>query len=567
LFINAAIRKSILETAHEALREAIRTKKPLWSAANHLTVRIVLDDESHNLTIAPFCDSEACTVTHMQFVQSVFDHSGPERGILNLSQDPETTHAIPLGRIAPIEAYVCLKAHRQTRLTEVQLNYVHSKGLLKHKGFDVSLLPEPEGLFIGKGLGASNNSGMPPTKSTRLSGFGVDVLASSYHLADQVYTTITLVRYPPFGTQFSKVVAPVGKVSHPVLEASDDDEPSREDKIQEDKDETEFDPNKPWNVGEREPKPDDSPILFREGRDKWTIEYDTKGRAIHKSENWESTLFFGQYYFIDGVFGDPYNLDHRLILFEANNGRVYIEAQERAIVIRNEFIEKFRDVWNPRLSFYDNIVANDKIKSLWSKSWCDFLYEHTRILEEEHNFLIQENKLPKDTPQAAFWYTHNSNVWPHIFKKDQTELDKELLLKPARQIGPKGKLPEQQQLKRIQFDPNSLFGRKCLFYMSKPAEWLTYWIEQNRIAPLTASNLINGIGSSRSKSSAFTKTKMMIRIPRALPAPPATKATQEAVKTLQSRICALETKLEKAQNGRNTQALLEKVLDKLEDIN
>lgn len=598
---NAAIRKSIVETAHEALREAVRTKRPLWSAANHLTVRIVLDDESHNLTLAPFCDSEACTVTHMQFVQSVFDQSGPERGILNLSQDPEATHAIPLGRIAPIEAYVCLKAHRQTRLTEVQLNYVHSKGLLKHKGFDTALLPEPEGLFLGKGL--ASNSSMPPTKSTRLSGFGVDVLASSYHLADQVYTTITVVRYPPFGTQFGAGPACVKslhnrpRLSMPPLRAGTPDEdeddawrdsenapparPRRNDpdavtliwgaprghapRPGEEHDESggeeeDDDPSKPWNEGKREERPKDSPLLFRKGRKAWSIKIDEKGRPTHKPENWFAPLYIGQYYFIDGVFGDPYDVNQRLILFEANNGNVYKDAQNKAVLIRDDFLAKFHDVWNPQRSFYDNIAANDKIKTHWSRSWAEFLYEHIKVLEEEHNALIQQNGLPRGSPQVAFWYTHNSNIWPHIFKKDQTELDKELLLRPAQQIGPKGKHPEHQQLRRTQFDPNSIFGQKCLFYMSKPAEWLAHWIEHDKIAPITASNLINGLGSS-CKGRAFPKTKM-IPIPRA---PPATKATQEAVRTLQSRICALETKLEKAQNGRNTQALLERVLERLEE--
>lgn len=192
---NACVRLSILDTAHQAAREAQQTKAPAWSNVAFLQVRIFHGEECHTLTLRPFCDSESCTVTHLQYRQSVFDDSGPERGILNLSQDPASIHPIPLGKVLPIQAYVCLGAHRKSRLNEAQLNYVHAQGLLAH-GFKTEYLPDPAALL------RSTPGKMVPAKATRVSGDKLDVMASSYHVADQVYTTISVVQYPPFGTQF-----------------------------------------------------------------------------------------------------------------------------------------------------------------------------------------------------------------------------------------------------------------------------------------------------------------------------------------------------------------------------
>ena len=195
---NTAIRLSILDTAHQAAREAQQTKAPAWSNVAHLQVRIYHDDECHVLSLHPFWDSESCTVSHLQYRQSVFDDSGPERGILNLSPDAASIHPIPLGKILPIQAFVCLGAHRKSRLSEPQLNFVHAQGLLAH-GLNPDHLPDAGTLLAATGK-------MCPARATRVSGEKLDIMASSYHVADQVYTTISVVQYPPFGTQFQRVL-------------------------------------------------------------------------------------------------------------------------------------------------------------------------------------------------------------------------------------------------------------------------------------------------------------------------------------------------------------------------
>ena len=205
---NSVIRQSILSTAHQATRDtrnAMRENAVVWPNVANIQVRILQGDETHVLSFIPFTDSESCTVSHLQFRQSIFDENGPERGILNLSQDPSSVHPIPLGVILPMRSYACLKAHRNGRLNEAQLNYIHAQGLLAH-GHDTSLLPDPATLRWDKA--------MIPAKATRISCPALDVLASSYHVADQVYTTISVVQYPPFGTQFEK------SLGHPLLRAT-----------------------------------------------------------------------------------------------------------------------------------------------------------------------------------------------------------------------------------------------------------------------------------------------------------------------------------------------------------
>lgn len=178
---NALIRQSILSTA---------PRETAWTTVASTQIRVTQDgEECHKLTFTPFTDSESCTVSHLQYTQSVFD--GGSQGILNLSEDPARVQPLTHGTILPLRAYVCLGAHRNGRLGEAQLNYVHSRGVLAH-GFDTKMLPPTHAIQWG--------TDKIPAKATRVSSKGVDVMASSFHVADQVYTTISVVQYPPFGT-------------------------------------------------------------------------------------------------------------------------------------------------------------------------------------------------------------------------------------------------------------------------------------------------------------------------------------------------------------------------------
>lgn len=540
---NAAIRLSVLEATHQATREASRTKLPLWSNTAYLQVRIRHNDECHNLMFTPFCDSEACTVSHVQFAQSVFDHSGPERGILNLGQNPDAIHAIPLGTVTPMRAYVCLKAHKANRLNEAQLNYVHSRGLLQHRGFDTRLLPAPEKLFT------TCKAAMPPAKSTRVSGMGVDVMASSYHLADQVYTTITVVQYPPFGTQFGASSRVANSFKNGLLAEGEDEDPSEDpeefpdedirDGNEDPSDDPEISPDAELhNAGHRPPMDKDDPVLAKVIRRKWNPLSD-KGIIRHKPDKWREPLKQGQMYFIDSYLGDPYNLDHRLTLIEVDNGQRYKKVQQELITIRDGMLQQFYYQWNPLLSFHENIQHNDEIKTFWRRSWKKFLLDHMHNLDLEVRNYREQHGLPPDSPRHVFWYCNVADPMRDIYKNLMTAADKTLWDTEGR------------------VDEKSTFGKMILKRWTQTKTWVNYWQEKGMLSAHTLAVISGNIRSS------YGQTR--IPIPRALPTSPATKTAQEAVRTLQCRICALESKLQRASNNKNTQALLERVLERLEE--
>ncbi len=548
---NAAIRLSVLEATHQATREASRTKLPLWSNTAYLQVRIRHNDESHNLMFTPFCDSEACTVSHVQFAQSVFDHSGPERGILNLGQNPDAIHAIPLGTVTPMRAYVCLKAHKANRLNEAQLNYVHSRGLLQHRGFDTRLLPPPEKLFT------NCKAAMPPAKSTRVSGMGVDVMASSYHLADQVYTTITVVQYPPFGTQFFKAPASQGALcvarrSHrtigvrPVIF-----NPGARS----------FEPKQKSNKQKGDKDDDDRDCLYPIPRSEFEILYDEDGHAIHKAWAWGDALEEGEFFFIDGLAGDPYEFDDRLILFETVHGLHYPQVQDKLQDIRDAMIEQKWSDWDKTLSFYENMNQNEKIQDFWIEKWHEYFKTSTEVATKN----IHQDKVPN-----SFWYCKSPIVWAKVFLDLATENDVHLLNLD--------KYVEDKNTEHMQFDPESMFGQRVLYAMNEPKIWLEHFKEQGKLDPLFVYAALNGrmTGRTRNKNllpgnksthKVLTATKTSEKIP--LPITSRTISNKhdqkDTVKTLQSRICALESKLQKASNNKNTQALLERVLERLEE--
>jgi hypothetical protein len=530
---NAAIRLSVLDTAHQVARDAARTKDAPWSSVAYLQVRICHGEECHVLSLTPFCDSESCTVTHLQYAQSVFDVHGPERGILNLAQDPASIHAIPGGKILPLQAYVCLGAHRKTRLSEAQLNYVHAQGLLAH-GFDTRLLPPAQKLVF-------EANRMPAAKSTRVSATGLDVLASSYHIADQVYTTISVVQYPPFGTQF---------------------EGARE-KMQARLDALAMNPQaKPFKSGDagytpttRLPPPVDDQgvpmqqnLLYLQARVPHQKPV-AKKPGSHYKEWCMDELQEGQFYFIDGVLGDPFSLENRIILFDMDKkDQRYGKMEAMAKKISQLLFETHADVWDSTLSFYDNVAFNPE-KALVTyerepQPGVEETFSTMRTVHQQWSFLWteaikhevsrnQENK--PDSKDASgvrdldmlfrgrknFFYCHNSNVWDTIFQapayaKAYTEFSQ----------------------------------RRLAFYKSS-----------NRISPQVASRL--GISWD---NEGLDLDEDQLPIPQRQSVAANNKPDPASVARLQTRISALETRLARARQDENTQFLLERVLEKLDVV-
>ncbi len=518
---NAAIRLSILDAAHQAGRDAQQTKAPAWSNVAYLQVRVFHGEECHRLSLRPFWDSESCTVSHLQFKQSVFDDSGPERGLLNLSPDPTTIHPIPSGKILPLQAYVCLGAHRKNRLNEAQLNYVHAQGLLAH-GFDTKLLPDAARLLqVQPGK-------MLPAKATRVSGDKLDVMASSYHVADQVYTTITVVQYPPFGTQFEK--AGISKTDakpsmqrrllrgrlgpsagHEPRQAWGDEDDEEEQAIPPQA--TEFELSK-WNKGARpHPGPDRRGMEYKDDRIQ-------DMRAFgNKAWTWDEDLCIGEHFFIDGIYGSPYNMACRFILFEIDNGTRYQQVKTKLSEIRSLMYNKFQNNgWDPDLSFYGNIHSNADIHEIWNQQWTSFLRNHySEVLEDKDDKGVS----------VAFWAATNQGLWKLIFYK-----------------------PEEKQIAQN--------------YMIHQEELQAYWNQAGRLK-------VNMNNTLPQRLAGQARTRQSPANPDQLPLPQTRLSARSAGKDpvvgqLQSRIAALESQLGRARQDENTQFLLSKVLEKLETV-
>ena len=563
---NASIRMSVLDTAHQAAREAARSKLPLWANVSFLQIRIQHGDEAHVLGLTPFADSDSCTVTHLQYAQSVFDDSGPERGILNLSQDPAHVHPIPMGKVLPLRAFVCVGAHRKSRLSEAQLNYVHAQGLLAH-GFALEHLPRPELLRF--------DQRMPAAKSTRVSATGVDVLASSYHVADQVYTTISVVQYPPFGTQFApETAAKIGqhverassrttrmhgdpfsvmhfdpnktgtrktlnktgsrkstavRIRQGTFDLGSDDEKNQEDGGDEDDQgrndrwadqqsdngeqedmQDEEEDKIPLYILEKLPGDEDLEMMSQEAREKHA-----------KPDNWSFDMLPKNHYFVDGVVGDPFDLSKRFILFEPFGTGEYTKAQGLAISLKEHFIQHHKHVWDSNRTFYWNIKHNESvgtdgqtIGAVWRNNWKKHIEDDTIHFNQGHMVANKLNLGGNDQPQI-FWYTKDNNQWDAVIKTNP-------------------------------------------FVLENVPGWSLKWFEHFK-----KEHVLHPLSKPRDQ----IRIPEQLRLKRAsLMQGQAKHNTEKAdLSQLSARISALESRLRRVRQEDNTQALLEQVLERLEE--
>jgi len=544
---NAAIRRSILDTAHQAVREAERTKAPAWSNVSYMQVRIFHADECHVLSLRPFRDSESCTVSHLQYRQSVFDDdvSGPERGILNLTQkDPADIHAIPMGTILPLQAYVCLGAHRKSRLNEAQLNYVHAQGLLAHPGLDVKLLPDAASLLLQQ-----QTRTMIPAKSTRISADKLDVVASSYHVADQVYTTISVVQYPPFGTQFeskqeqtrkkqekqtSRSPAQL-KATHEALRLLNATEGGSDDEFDEDfdveiDDETAETPKIAGHT--REPLRAGEVPSYKLGRE-YLPPFDEEGNRRGRRNNWKIDLRDGEHYFIDGIHAnpkeiDPRNASKRFIWFELDKGSRYKQAENTFNEIK-EYIRDQKIPWNSAHCFYWNLERNQNTGKdgltagqIWYSKWKPLIFLHAYLSLEA----------AADKTYNHFWYVHDDAIWDDIFREKSLESG-------------------------INYAEHYRFHQRKCMAIARSNGVLSKCM--NILPPQVVSSLLPSHTQIPLPPRNQPMSARNNKLPQQAPVDP-------ALSKLKTRIDALETKLSQVRQEENTKHLLHMVLDRLDTL-
>lgn len=384
---NSLVRRSIVETALHHTPSAGGELTNVHS----LHVKITRGKESHVLTFRPFIGDEACTVSHLLYTEEA--SGGQSKGLLRLSDDPAEVRPLHGGRIHEIQSYVCLGAHRESRYNEAQLNYIHSRGYVESGTLgNGSSLPDPHSIRWDQDL--------PPAKATRISGKDCDVMASSYHVGESVHTVISVICYPPFGTQF--------KV-HPRKNKKEKEE-ARQKRIESLKKRgVVIHPRRARVVGPKESAAD-------------VPQQETLG----KKERWTTAPDFakGQFYFVDGAVFEPWIKDARLYLIDVggHTGEDTREVMKQAVRIRDEMIHECAyeggTIWDPSLSFKLNLqknmlvhpVSQKTVLEIWQSKWQEFI---AKWIEDTWDKNFKQTSVQTG---RAFWFSKNRGVFAEILR-------------------------------------------------------------------------------------------------------------------------------------------------------
>jgi hypothetical protein len=344
------------------------------------------------------------------------------------------------------------------------------------------------------------------------------VLASSYHVADQVYTTVSVVQYPPFGTQFEQAGrAPAVVRGAPRLEAFDPNAPDyvpppgRDWADQSDDNESEYSESG-YTSSER------TTPLYKIGRSKQLddliLTEKLKERRSYKKDYWKPDLEKDQFFFVDGVTGSPYgSMDHRFVLFDLGETRDYKYAMNALEEIRIQLIDLHSDDWVSNRTFYWNIFSNPT-RNREGKTMLDAWQEHWQglIKRDADNFI--EDKEYNDEPVDAFWHTNDPNNWKKILDEDRADMYIE------------------QENAAYQENWHALQSQRKALGL-KP--------------PIKPARLAKG------------QIPLPARLRRGQAQPP-----QQDLAGLQARVGALEAQLRRQRQDDNTSCLLERVLERLE---
>lgn len=386
---NTLVRRSIVDTAiHHALHAGELTN------VHALHVKITRGKESHVLTFRPFIGDEACTVSHLLYTEDAA--GGQSKGLLRLSDDPAEVRPLHGGRVHEIQSYVCLGAHRENRYSEAQLNYIHSRGYIESGALgNGSSLPDPHLIHWDHDL--------PPAKATRISGKDCDVMASSYHVGETVHTVISVICYPPFGTQFKVHVRKNKK----------EKEEARHKRIEALK-------KRGIVIRPRAARPPRAAA-------KESAADEPPQETVGKKMRWTTAPDFakGQFYFVDGAVFEPWMKDTRLYLIDvAGHGEDTREVMKQAVRIRDEMIREcaFGDgsqsIWDPDMSFRMNLQNNMQIHpisqktvlEIWQSKWQEFV---SKWIQDTWDKNFKQSSVQTG---RAFWFSKSKGVFGEILR-------------------------------------------------------------------------------------------------------------------------------------------------------
>jgi hypothetical protein len=277
-----------------------------------------------------------------------------------------------------------------------------------------------------------------------------------------------------------------------------------------------------------------------------------RGRFVNKKgesikEWFTGRLEEGQFYFIDGVHGDPYNIKHRVVMFDcATKSPRYHILEQHAKTICSGLRRTHGEVWDPTLSFYDNIWLNPRtafvehdsswvsatVGDEWSYRWSKVILEEinqnqtTNWAQQGADFDSEERAhaavyLSSYTNSKNFWYCPTQESWIAILQNSNVDYRDYIEFSQKR----------VRQAKRLNYIHRDLQAKLGLISLEESA------LQSNQI-PLP-------------------KTVLSARQAPGKPIP--------ELATLQSRIDALESKLSRTKQEANTQHLLLQVLEKLEE--
>ena len=352
---------------------------------NFINIDLIIDkdDRRYVLSINPFAGPDMCTVSHVYMYQFIGSKL-PCLGILKL---PNNLDEIGVGGITPklkkTEKYVYVGAYKGKPMDNKNIYAIHSVACAKLWGTGnyKNMVVSPD---------RYQDYDFPSCKVTRITAAPWDIMVSSYVNTEHslVETIISIVNYPPFGTQFTTKKKVFGNKF----------------------DGGEMQMNR--TVRRRQADYGNS-----------TSEDDTGRNDSHSSAN-DNTDFVesiphrrnrNKIYYLRGL-ADTTEDRHRVVMFHSDNSeeaKLYLDKVAFYVdKTMKEISRKYRDEWPENVKFWEYLAMNAEAWGYWRMFAGKIVRDH-----------INEHYLLKSVPPTSYWYFTDSNLEEyHVFRPTQDEI-------------------------------------------------------------------------------------------------------------------------------------------------